>query len=526
MWSSWTLNNLPEVLQWEILLLLDRFDYMELVRISRSFYQQWSRKLAPLKLRRSQNILRFFTLPMKRNKILNLIDDPVKRFQILMNSETARQFLSLKEVIPIASLNYLKTTFSCFYKHFMSHIEKIHRLDLFLNSYEDTIKRDKFDEIDLIKVKINELSIENSPYEYIPTFPSLQALTLVECRNITDSGLNIHVYENLTYLKLSFCASIKNVDCLDQIHHLHLELCDNIADISGLNRNHSITISGCSRIRDYSHSFKYSKFIYVDYMDALCSPINTNYIENVEKLKLRYCRQLPNVHSIFPFAWDSLPTSLRSLTIEDDGGLHSFPPNQLQQLTLRRCPFFNSLKNLENVTDLTFEELKLNSVDGLGWGNRVVRIIRCHHIKSFEGLMDCTSLEIDDCNKFVDSTGLENVKVLKVRLSSTSIKSIRSLRSVTHLITYEEILNNRHLTISLTRLRDLTINYNDLHGDGSLLYLIVFLQDLLRVNRLPRIVILSTCEFMITTKEELRTLFEDHNYSYLEGRNSLIFLNN
>lgn len=103
---------------------------------------------------------------------------------------------------------------------------------------------------------------------------------------------------------------------------------------------------------------------------------------------------------------------------------------------------------------------------------------------------------------------------------------MRNLHSVTHLITYEEILNNRHLTISLTRLRDLTINYNDLHGDGSFLFLILFLQDLLRVNRLPRIVILSTCEFTVTSKEELLTFFEDHNYSYLKGRNSLIFLNN
>ncbi len=526
MFSSWSLNNLPEVLQQEILFLLDRSDYIEFVRISRSFYQQWRNKLAPLKLRRSQNILQFFTLPMMRNKILDLIDDPLKRLQILMNSETARQFLSLKEVIPIVSLHYLKTTFSCFHKHFMSGMEKIHRLDLYLNSNVDAIKRDKFDEIDQIKVKINELSIENSPYEYVPTFPSLQALTLIDCRNITDSGFNIHVYENLTHLKLSFCTSIKNVDCLDHIHHVHLELCDSIADISGLNHNHSIIISGCSGIRDYSHSFKYSKFIDVSYMDALCTPINTRYVENVEELKVRYSRLLPDVHSIFPFAWDSFPACLRSLTIEDDGGLRSFPPNQLQQLTLRRCPVFNSLKNLDNINDLTFEELKLKSVDGLGWGNRRVRIIRCHQIKNFVSLSDCKSLEIDDCNNFVDSTGLENVKVLNVRLSSTSIKLIRSLHSVTHLITYEEILNNRHLTISLTRLRDLTINYNDLHGDGSFLFLILFLQDLLRVNRLPRIVILSTCDFTVTSKEELLTFFEDHNYSYLKGRNSLIFLNN
>eukprot|EP01040_Poterioochromonas_malhamensis_P013445 gene13445-14790_t len=121
-----------------------------------------------------------------------------------------------------------------------------------------------------------------------------------------------------------------------------------------------------------------------------------------------------------------LPKTLRSLSLEYDKNLRSLPENNLQQVEIRWCSAFESLRNMNHIGRVALERLDITSLSELSSGrNRVVKVKGCRAVTDFHCLSGCKIVEVVECPLFTDTSVLLTVENLYFEPTTSDVEGSR-----------------------------------------------------------------------------------------------------
>lgn len=440
--------KIPLVLYRELLIFLELVDQLEFVRINKDFSNIFIKQIRKIHIYYDK----FFYNDLYRQKLLSLIENPSYQLQVFANGNTPSSYV--KRRTPATTFNTIP-------------IELIHRLSQqqygieFERMYLSNPSNDNEDymrvyaAISELQPHTKHLSLRNWDGEnrHLQLFQSIESLELRFCNVNIDSNINdILSYKHLTCLTLLYCSVLTNTNLhsLSHIYDLTLIACNTIQDITCLQNNYKITIDQCAFIEDYSKSFEYSTIIHlIIKMKPTIKLMNHNptYLKNVKEFNLK-CIHLPTIDSLN----DHLPMttlSLQSLTLCDIYSPFILPKKigkPLKVLSLRQVRL-QSCENMENIYHILFSGVPVPSLEGLGFGNKIVELTYCKYIQDFSYLKGCEKVKIDNCDYFNMIESIEGVPIIELSTMNPSM----DLHGVTSFMIREEIYPTIMKNIALAK---------------------------------------------------------------------------
>ncbi len=398
------MNQLPTVIQLEILNFLHHIDRLEYCRVNKLCFEELSAESRIITLRYRRGINEFIEDEGFRDSIIKKLKNPSKQLSLELYG---------KRIFPSFAINVksLKTS-TVLFQQFNLKESTIHKLSLSPSFLSHMIQTSLINDLQSL-TGLKDLSISSirAGEQELPIIPQLERLQVKACTlppNI--STLLTTEVMNLQCLKLVNCEGISDVSSLGSIYELHIITCQNITNITTLNNNQIIIIQS-STIEDYSQSFQYSRVIDLSFAGfnawSKTRNLDMNRLQKVQRLRLDYL----NASSMENLSISILPPTLRSLTLLNIPSGCSLPlEHSLKELILEYCSKF-SLQNMSNIPFLSFSN--------------------CHQIEDWSLLKDTYSIKVKNCSNF-NSLQLNNVKLLTVELSSEFIP-IAYIFHITHL---------------------------------------------------------------------------------------------
>lgn len=413
------MKNLPEEIYFEIISNLDYSD-----RIVFAMTNTRIAKITLKRVRMFRTSLRCLTLKQGvRELVDNLIVDPYYQFHL---SACDVSQLPVVDNLICETLN----TDAYALTMLISRLKKVQSLEL-VTCWKEPPHYSEFvlpaEEINNSSLSLKKLSIAGYNFIDLPVIKNLESLS-ISCSYTPMRGFNIADYSNLRVLKFDKCPNIEDVSSLGRIYELHLIDCHGIRDISCLNDNYKIIIEECSGIVDYSRSFRCSKIVKIVLSSnpSAAEKCNLSHLLEVREFSIRGVPRgfvPPQCASLRHFSLEDcrLIPKIQEMSAIDYLRLSSVI--NLLRFTL------SSVTNLGRIYYVKLHSLAINTLEGLGRGNRVVEIENCPRVTDFRVLRYCSKVSIRDCEGFQDFSQLRGVK--RFIFSSENLNSSMDMKGVT-----------------------------------------------------------------------------------------------
>ncbi len=404
------IEMLPDVICHEIALWSSYKDQISFASVNIRLSTFLLRRLRRIRISREEQL--YWTSQTFRDQIHRLVLDPSHQL-ILDFYPNHSQGVSLEGFNAINCFE-LSTHANLFIPPLIDRINSMNSLDLCYEDQDD----DEFSppSVETICQWINHrpsVALKSLRLTFLdgygsvdlPVIPNLESLYIY---GVADLQINTFYYSHLHVLKINSCQNIEDVSCFNKIHELHLILCNKIINISCLNNNYKIIIENCRLIIDYSNSFLYSKIININYFHETKKKLNFDFskLSHVTTLNIKVDKE--TLIEVFIF-----PPSLKLRQVYLQGINYPFTvPNThyIQCLRISNCLQFTSLLHCDRIHSIYLYNLTMNTLEGLGSGNRVVEIRECPLITNFSQLSHCDKVVIHKCEGFQDMTPLRGLK--------------------------------------------------------------------------------------------------------------------
>ncbi len=272
---------------------------------------------------------------------------------------------------------------------------------------------------------INDLTVSGVALSFFTQLPRAKRFILSENDSITtlldvfnDSitqkvTMNrFHTLANVTALRkircieLNNCDSLKDVTALDAVYDLTLRSCNQLTLLKGLNNNTRVKVIFCERITDYSNCFRNSRDITIICQNQKPT-LNLSYFSSIIKLNISRFLRVEGM--------DVPPPSLKYVSFSSMTGLSIIERlSYLQEVSLLNIVDIISVAPLGSVYRVTFSNLQgLESLEGLGRGNKIVKIENCP-IRDFSPINGVPTVHISQCTHFLRADQLSNVSDLAI----------------------------------------------------------------------------------------------------------------
>ncbi len=304
-------------------------------------------------------------------------------------------------------------------QHYLQQIEKIHTLDLSIDSTQE------YAELLFLPERLGIKHLYISIYgdgvlSALPVMPScsLEILTLNgPCLTLPTNFYG--VISQLHELNLSSLDCVSDVSMFVNIKKISFCCCHNIIDIKPLQTIADVTIEDCRGIIDYRNALTYSHHISIK-ATQVEAVIDVSCFKAVKTLKVTVSDKTTVLGSLAKTS----SFSLKRLTI--GGNLHRLFTdfNYLQELTVTGVPLLSKVDMFGCIPVLRLFALKnVESLDGLGYDedisnrlrNRSVTISRLGKVQDFTPLNTIPFVDIINCVGLCDLSQVKDVKKLIIR---------------------------------------------------------------------------------------------------------------
>lgn len=271
---------------------------------------------------------------------------------------------------------------------------------------------------------INDLTISGVAQPFFTKLPRAKRFILSENDSITtlpnvfnDSitqkvTINrFHTLDNVTALRkircieLNNCESLEDVTALDTVYDLTLRSCNRLTSLKGLNNNTAVKVIFCERITEYSNCFRNSRDVTIICQNQKPT-LNLSDFSSIIRLNISRFLRVEGMNVPHP--------SLKYVSFSSMIGLSIERLSYLQEVSLSNIVDITSVAPLGTLYRVAFVDLPgLESLEGLGRGNKIVKIENCP-IRDFSPVNGVPTVRISRCTHSLRADQLSNVSDLAI----------------------------------------------------------------------------------------------------------------